>query len=63
MTTEYGTVNQSQTFGHYVQKLRNGVLNVFGKEQKRHPAQPIAKQSVPDARRIFPKDFPVLILP
>ena len=26
------------------------------------PAQPIAKQNVPDARRVHPKDFPALIL-
>ena len=31
---------------------------VFGKAQKRHPAQPIAKQNVPDARKGSPKGFP-----
>ena len=35
----------------------------FGTDEKRHPAQPIAKQNVPDARRVLPKDFPALILP
>jgi hypothetical protein len=34
----------------------------FGTNKTRHPAQPIAKQNVPDARRVHPKDFPVLIL-
>ena len=39
-------------------------MNVFGKQNKsRHPAQPIAKLNVPDARRVLPKDFPALILP
>ena len=35
----------------------------FLEDIKRHPAQPIAKQNVPDARRVLPKDFPALILP
>ena len=30
----------------------------FGMDRTRHPAQPIAKQNVPDARRVHPKDFP-----
>nr|WPB22750.1 hypothetical protein GAFPHCNK_02245 [[Clostridium] scindens] len=34
----------------------------FGMGKTRHPAQPIAKQNVPDARRVHPKDFPALIL-
>ena len=34
----------------------------FGMDRTRHPAQPIAKQNVPDARRVHPKDFPALIL-
>ena len=34
----------------------------FGMDKTRHPAQPIAKQNVPDARRVHPKDFPALIL-
>ena len=51
-------------FGRKDQKSGNGVLNVFGKQNKsRHPAQPIAKLNVPDARRVLPKDFPALILP
>ena len=45
-------------FGRKDQKSGNGVLNVFGKQNKsRHPAQPIAKLNVPDARRVLPKDF------
>ena len=48
-----------RTFGRKERKSGNGVLNVFGKGQKtRHPAQPIAKLNVPDARRVLPKDFP-----
>ena len=35
----------------------------FGTDRTRHPAQPIAKQNVPDARRVHPKDFPAPILP
>ena len=39
----------------------NGVLNVLGKGQKtKHPAQPIAKLNVPDARRVLPKGLPCL---
>ncbi len=39
-------------------------MNVFGnRTEQRHPAQPIAKLNVPDARRVLPKDFPALILP
>jgi hypothetical protein len=34
----------------------------FGTNKTRHPAQPIAKQNVPDVCRVHPKDFPVLIL-
>ncbi len=34
----------------------------FGTDRTRHPAQPIAKQNVPDAHRVHPKDFPALIL-
>lgn len=30
----------------------------FGRNRTRHPAQPIAKQNVPDARRVQPKAFP-----
>ncbi len=35
----------------------------FGMDRTRHPAQPIAKQNVPDARRVHPKDFTAPILP
>ena len=53
-----------RTFGQKDRKSWNGVLNVFGTGQKtRHPAQPIAKLNVPDARRVLPKDFPALIVP
>ena len=39
----------------------NGVLNVLGKGQKtKHPAQPIAKLNMPDARRVLPKGLPCL---
>lgn len=34
----------------------------FGLNGKRHPAQPIAKQNVPDACWVQPKVFPALIL-
>ena len=34
----------------------------FGMDKTRHPAQPIAKQNVPDARRVHPTDFHALIL-
>ncbi len=48
-------------FGRKDQKSGNGVLNVFGKQNKsRHPAQPIAKLNVPDARRVLPKGLPCL---
>ena len=30
----------------------------FGMGKTRHPAQPIAKLNVPDARRVLPKGFP-----
>ena len=30
----------------------------FGTDKTRHPAQPIAKQNAPDARRVHPKDSP-----
>ncbi len=33
----------------------------FGMDKTRHPAQPIAKQNVPDARRVHPKDSPAII--
>ena len=33
----------------------------FGTDKTRHPAQPIAKQNVPDARRVHPKDSPAII--
>lgn len=34
----------------------------FGSDRIRHPAQPIAKQNVPDAAGFTHKGFPVLIL-
>ncbi len=34
----------------------------FLEDIKRHPAQPIAKQNVPDARRVLRKDCPVCII-
>lgn len=33
----------------------------FGMDKTRHPAQPIAKQNVPDARRVHPKDGAVAL--
>jgi hypothetical protein len=36
---------------------------IWERTKTRHPAQPIAKLNVPDARRVLPKDFPALILP
>ena len=38
-------------------------MNVLGKGQKtKHPAQPIAKLNVPDARRVLPKGLPCFYL-
>ena len=56
------TQAHQETFGQKVQKW-NGVLNVLGKGQKtKHPAQPIAKLNVPDARRVLPKGLPCFYL-
>ncbi len=32
----------------------------LGKDKTKHPAQPIAKLNVPDARRVLPKGLPCL---
>lgn len=34
----------------------------LGKDKTKHPAQPIAKLNVPDARRVLPKGLPCLYL-
>ena len=48
---------------NFWQKARKEFCMYFGTDKKGHPAQPIAKQNVPDAGRVLPKDFPALILP
>lgn len=34
----------------------------LGKDKTKHPAQPIAKLNMPDARRVLPKGLPCLYL-
>ena len=67
MTTEYGKTEYGtrkpirELLDKKSRSYGNGVLNVLGKGQKtKHPAQPIAKLNVPDARRVLPKGLPCL---
>ena len=63
-TTEYGTVNQQKNFRTNCPEVRKrSFVCTLERTKTRHPAQPIAKLNVPDARRVLPKDFPALILP
>ena len=57
MKTEYGTYKP-----WHKARIRSFVCT-SGWTETGHPAQPIAKQNVPDASRVLPKDFPALILP
>jgi hypothetical protein len=41
---------------------KRGVLKCIFVRKKKHPVPPIAKLKVPDARRVLPKNYPVLII-
>ena len=56
MKTEYGTYKP-----WHKARIRSFVCT-SGWTETGHPAQPIAKQNVPDARRVLPKDFPACII-
>ena len=55
-------VNQSQNFWTKSPEVERSFECTWERTKTKHPAQPIAKLNVPDARRVLPKGLPCLYL-
>lgn len=55
-------VNQSQNFWTKSPEVERSFECTWERTKTKHPAQPIAKLNVPDARRVLPKGLPCFYL-